>query len=65
MCAINTDAAASAATTLMAVLCAELCGICSSLGVSGVSDTLVPQAAFEPHAGQSRRVTKRVPLQMQ
>ena len=40
---LDTDAVASTATTVMTVLCADLCGICISLGVSGVADTLMPK----------------------
>ena len=40
---LDTDAAASAATTVMTVCCAELRGMCIRLGVSGVADTLVPK----------------------
>ena len=39
----NTDAAASATATVKPIFCAELCGICISLGVSGVTDTLMPK----------------------
>ena len=39
----KTDAAASAAATVKSILRAGLCGICISLGVSGVTDTLMPK----------------------
>ena len=39
----KTDAAATAAATVNSILCAALCGICISLGVSGVTDTLMPK----------------------
>ena len=35
----NTDAAAVA--TVKSMFCAEFCGICITLGVSGVTDTLM------------------------
>ena len=40
---LDTDAAASAKSTVTYILCAKFCGICISLGVSGVADTLMPK----------------------
>ena len=39
----NSDAAASATAAVESIFCAGLCGICISLGVSGVTDTLAPK----------------------